>query len=129
MIFEQKQIQKKTIDGICDLIMSDRVGQLSTQSLSKDAISLTHDLAVYTNIIEPRLLKLAQDYIVTWAEDAVKSMDLADYVRSSVELMNTELKRCESLGLDLSTRRDLLALLEHHLIQRHQSKLCKLESS
>jgi cullin 4 len=125
VIVDDRQLQKKIIDGICDLITSHRIGQLYTQALSKDAISLFHDLAVYTTVIEPELLKLAQDFIMKWADDTVKNTSLADYVRSSVELMDSELKRCEDLELDLSTRRDLLALLEHQLVQRQQSKLCK----
>jgi hypothetical protein len=125
-IFEDKQLQKKTIDGFCDLIGSDRAGQLTTQTLSKDAVNLFHDLAVYINFVEPRLLKLAQDFVMQWADNAAETMTLADYARSSMELMESELKRCKTLGFDVSTRRDLEALLEHQLVQRQQGILCKL---
>jgi cullin-4 len=124
-IFEEKLLQKKIIDGFCDLIGLDRAGQLSGQTLSQNAATLFHDLGVYTNTVEPRLLQVAQDYIMNWADAAAKSMPLADYARSSMNLMESELKRCETLGLDLSTRRDLEALLEHQLVQRQQAILCK----
>jgi cullin-4 len=84
-----------------------------------------HDLTVYTHVIEPRLLHLAQMYVMEWAENAVRSTSLAEYINGSVELMDRELRRCEIVGLDLSTRRELLTLLEHQLIQRQQAKLCK----
>lgn len=125
-VFDDKQLQPKIVEGFCDLIGSDRAGELASQSLSKDAVTLFHDLAVYINIIEPRLLRLAQDYIIDWTGKAVKEMTLADYALSSVQLMESELNRCKVLGLDLSTRRDLETLLEHQIVQRQQDTLCEL---
>jgi cullin 4 len=125
-VFEDEQLQPKIIDGFCNLITSDRAGRLYGQALSKNAVTLFHDLAVYINIVEPRLLRLAQDYIMDWADNAAKTMTLADYAHLSMDLMDSELNRCKILGLDLSTRRDLETLLEHQLIQRQQNILCKL---
>jgi cullin-4 len=125
IIFEDSQLQKKILDGTCDIISSDRAGQVHDESLCKHAIAMFHDLTVYTHVVEPRLLHLAQTYVMDWAENAVKSTSLAEYVNGSVDLMDRELKRCETVGLDLSTRRELLTLLEHQLIQRQQEKLCK----
>jgi cullin-4 len=125
IIFEDSQLQKKILDGTCDIISADRAGQVHDESLCKRAMAMFHDLAVYTHVIEPRLLHLAQTYVMEWAGNAVKSTGLAEYVNGSVELMDRELRRCETVGLDLSTRRELLTLLEHQLIQRQQDKLCK----
>lgn len=124
-VFEDQQIQQKTLEGFCDLLQTDRAGQLPSQVLSQNAVTLFHVLGVYLNIVEPRLLKLAQDYIMEWTETAVKAMTLADYARSSMALMESELNRCRTLGLDLSTRRDLEILLEHQIVERRQETLCK----
>jgi cullin-4 len=125
IIFEDKGLQKKILDGTCDIISFDRAGQPQHDSLCKSAVSMFHELGVYTKVIEPRLLHLAQTYVMEWADNAVTNMTLAEYVNGSVELMDSELKRCEVVGLDLSTRRELLTLLEHQLIQRRQEKLRK----
>jgi cullin-4 len=123
IIFEDSQLQVKILDGMCDIVTSDRAGQAEGETLCRNAISMFHELSVYTHVIEPRLLHLAQTYVMEWADNAVKSMTLAEYVNGSVTLMDSELKRCETVGLDLSTRRELLTLLEHQLIQRRQEKL------
>lgn len=124
-VFENHQIQQKALDGFCDLLEIDRAGKSPSQVLSQHAVALFHVLAVYVNTVEPRLLKLAQDYIMKWTDEAVKTMTLADYARSSMELMESELNRCKILGLDLSTRRDLEILLEHQIVERRQETLCK----
>lgn len=113
------------MEGFYDLLQTDRAGQLASQVLSQNAVALFHVLAVYTNVVEPRLLRLAQDYIMDWTEKAVKTMTLADYARSSMALMESELNRCKTLGLDLSTRRDLESMLEHQIVERRQETLCK----
>jgi cullin-4 len=129
IIFEDTQLQKKILDGTCDIITSDRAGQADGETLCRNAMLMFHDLTVYTHVIEPRLLHLAQTYVMEWADNAVGSMSLAEYVTGSVQLMDNELKRCETVGLDLSTRRELLTLLEHQLIQRRQEKLRTLTSN
>jgi cullin-4 len=128
IIFEDQRLQPKILDGISSLIASDRSGTFQDLSLCKAAVAMFHDLTVYTHVIEPRLLHRSQTFIMEWAENAVQSMNLAEYVNACVELMEKEISRCEAVGLDLSTRRALLALLEHQLIQRQQKKLCKLAS-
>ncbi|KAE9994625.1 hypothetical protein EG327_006768 [Venturia inaequalis] len=122
-VFEDQRIQQKTLEGFCDLLQADRASQLASQVLSKNAVTLFHVLGVYVNVVEPRLLRLAQDYIMDWTEKAVKTMTLAEYARSSMELMESELNRCKTLGLDLSTRRDLEILLEHQIVERRQETL------
>ncbi|QDS77252.1 hypothetical protein FKW77_003518 [Venturia effusa] len=122
-IFEDQRIQQKILDGFCDLLRTDRAGQLASQVLSQNAVALFHVLGVYINIVEPRLLRLAQDYIMEWTDKAVKTMSLAEYASSSMALMETELNRCKTLGLDLSTRRDLEIMLEHQIVERRQDTL------
>jgi cullin-4 len=126
VIFQDKQLQTKLIDGFCDLIASDRAGKLTSQTLSGNAVNLFHDLAVYTKVVEPQLLKLAQDFVKQWADNAAKTMTLENYARSAMELFESELKRYKTLSLSLSTRHDLEALLENHLVERQQSMLRKL---
>ena len=122
--FNDKQLQPKILGGICDFITADRNGDSTDQELAQRAIRMFNTLGVYTHIIEPRLLKESQTFAREWADQSVKSKDLATYVRDAVQLMDDEVARCDVLGLEVkSTKRDLLALLEHHLIERQQDFL------
>lgn len=123
-IFNDAALKPKIVGGICDFITLDRTGGKADTQLAQQAVSMFNTLGVYTNVIEPQLLKESQTFVRGWADKAVQNMDLATYLRSSVKLMEAETKRCDILGLDVkSTKRDLLALLEEHLVQRQQEFL------
>jgi cullin-4 len=81
-----------------------------------------HDLHVYTNDFEPRLMELSQEFVVKWAdEEAEKS--LPEYTKNARALMDREMSRVARFGLPNTTKRDLLTLLEDHLITRKESRL------
>ena len=87
---------------------------------------MLHELVVYTSDFEQKLLASSQTFIVDWSEHECADRELPDYVRESVKLIDREMKRCEIFSLDNTTRRDLLTLLEDHLIERRQADLGKL---
>jgi cullin-4 len=124
IIFNDRQLQPKIVSGVCDFVTADRSGDSSDQQLARQAVSMFNALGVYTQVIEPRLLKESQTFAREWADKSVKQKDLATYLKDAVVLMDTEVTRCDILGLEVkSTKRDLLALLEHHLIERQQGYL------
>lgn len=116
-IFNTEALKPKIIDGACDLIASDRMEQDLDRTILRKAISMFHDLATYTNNFEPRMLAHSQTYVIDWAEQK-SAGPVPDYVKAASEFMSAEVARCELYGLDMSTRRDLLALLEEHLVER-----------
>ncbi|KAF2104039.1 cullin-4B [Rhizodiscina lignyota] len=122
-IFEDSQLNARIIGGACDVVAADRAGASLDLSIFRDAINMFHELGTYTKEFEPRLLEASQTYIVTWAERVVAEESLAEYVRMAQQLIQNELKRCEMFNLDTSTRRELLTLLETHLIQKRQERL------
>ncbi|KAL1304406.1 hypothetical protein AAFC00_003404 [Neodothiora populina] len=116
-VFNNETLKPRIIDGGCDLIAADRAEQQSDRSILRQAIDMFHDLATYTNSFEPRMLAFSQTYVMQWAEQ--KSTEpVPDYVKAASDLMSREVERCDLNSLDLSTRRDLLALLEDHLIEK-----------
>lgn len=125
IIFEDAKLRSRIVDGTCDLVASDRAGEQLDHTTFRDAISMFHDLSTYTTIFEPRFLELSQSYTMRWVETAVAEKSLADYVRSAVGLAEKEKQRCEIFGLDTTTRRDLVTILEDHLVQRQQDRLGK----
>ena len=88
-----------------------------------NAIKMFHEMQVYTKYFEPRMLELSQKFVLDWADKTSADMSLPDYVKSARKLMKDEIARVEKFGLNGSTKRDLLTLLEDHLISRKESRL------
>ncbi|KAJ9629728.1 hypothetical protein H2203_002109 [Taxawa tesnikishii (nom. ined.)] len=123
MIFKTDHLASQVIDGACELISADRMQQDHDPAILKQSISMFHDLAVYTSNFEARMLALSQTYVQDWSKQMSEEEKLPDYVKASKQFMAKETERCELFGLDQSTRHDLLALLETHLIEQKQAYL------
>lgn len=124
-IFNDNKLKPKVIAGACDLIGADRNQETLDNSTFRQAISMFHELSVYSASFEPRMLELSQDYILQWSNQACNSMELAEYIRECVRFIDREIKRCELFGLDTTTRKALLATLEDLLVERRLSLLGK----
>ena len=124
-IFGDKTISSKAIDGACDILLGDRNNLSPDTSLFRLAVDMFHELGVYTYDFEPKLMHYSQIYICEWSDREVAEKDLPDYVTACVKLIEDEMKRCDLYDLDNTTRRDLLALLEHHLVERREADLSK----
>ena len=124
-VFQEPSLKAKIVDGACRLIAKDRNGEDVDQSLFTAAMAMFHDLGVYTKDFEPRMLELSQNFIVYWAKKAVGSFTLPQYVLEVLHFMERETCRCDLFNLFSSTKRALITLLEHHLIDRQLSFLSK----
>lgn len=122
-IFEDSKLRQKIVDGACDLIAVDRAGESLDRQLFSETIKMFHEIQTYTTSFEPRMLELSQSYILDWVERTIAEKDLAGYVKETTELMQREMQRVELFSLDGTTRRDLLKLLEDHLISRKEERL------
>ncbi|THZ84015.1 Cullin-domain-containing protein [Aureobasidium pullulans] len=127
-IFEDPNLKLAIIDGACDLISAHRAGQELEPSHLSQAITMFHDLATYSTSFEPRMLASAQRYVVEWANEKSAEKPLPEYVNEAITFMTKEIERCELFGLDQSTRRDLLALLEEHIIKEKVDYLTNQDS-
>lgn len=125
LVFNDALLKPKIIDGIYDLLMADRKGEMPDHAMFGDAIKMLHTLQVY-HTFESIMLARSQEFIMAWADKECAKRELPDYVAESVKLMDVEMKRCDQFELDLSTRRDLLTLLEDLLIKRKAAQLSKL---
>jgi len=126
IIFEHSRLNPRIVDGACDLIAVDRAGEDLDREIFSKAISMFHDMVVYTKYFEPRMLELSQKYVLEWADTTSAEKSLSGYVKAAQALMKNEIERVEKFGLNGSTKRDLLTLLEDHLISRKESRLSKL---
>ncbi|CAE7022636.1 hypothetical protein HRS9139_00921 [Pyrenophora teres f. teres] len=123
IIFEHAKLNPRIVDGACDLVTADRVSNDLDGDMFSKTINMFHDMQVYTRHFEPRLMEVSQEYIVKWADTASSEKSLPDYVRSARALMDRELKRVEMFSLPNTTKRELLTLLEDHLISKKESRL------
>jgi cullin-4 len=123
IIFEHDKLNPRIVDGACDLVATDRTGgDLDSEMFSK-TVNMFHDMQVYTLHFEPRLMEISQEYIVKWADTESAEKSLPEYVRNSRALMDREMKRVEMFSLPNTTKRELLTLLEDHLIMKKESRL------
>jgi len=119
IMFMNENVKSKVVDGVCEIISTVREGTAKEddKSLLKDAIDLFHQLVVYTSVFEPKLLGKTQSYVISWKDDAFLKKTLTEYVNDTTVLISQEIERGASFGLDKSTLKDILVLLEDHLIQ------------
>ncbi|KAL5115512.1 hypothetical protein ACEQ8H_006575 [Pleosporales sp. CAS-2024a] len=123
LLFAHAQLRPRIVDGACDLVAADRAAAAALDSdMFSQTVAMFHDLHVYTTHFEPRLMELSQTFVMQWA-DREAERPLPEYVQSAKSLMDRELARVSTFGLPNTTRRDLLTLLEDHLISRKKSRL------
>jgi cullin-4 len=123
IIFDHPKLNPRIVDGACDLIAIDRAGQDLDRNTFSSAVDMFHDLQVYTQHFEPRMLEFSQTFVKEWADRESAEQTLPAYVKSAQSLMKSEIARVEVFRLDGSTKRDLLTLLEDHIISRKETRL------
>jgi cullin-4 len=124
VIFKHARLTPKIVDGACDLVAAARSQDPTLEKdLFRQAVTLFHALSTYTSSFEPRFLSLAQDYVVQWSSGMITELTVPQYVAQASELISRETERCEEFEMDSSTKRDLLILLEDHVIERQQQAL------
>lgn len=123
-IFSHSALKPKIVNGTCDLVMQDRAtSQSLDKPLFRQAVHMLHALSTYTSSFEPQFLGVSQNYVSEWSEEQIGQKTVPEYVAMAEDLIAKELQRCEEFDLDSSTKRELLTLLEHHLVERKEADL------
>ncbi|KJX99288.1 ubiquitin ligase subunit CulD like protein [Zymoseptoria brevis] len=129
VVFSNITLKPKIVDGICDLIMVDRTKPESLdQDLFKRSVDMLHSLSTYSASFEPSLLGRSQHFVAEWSDQMISEKTVPEYVALSDKLIAREMQRCEEFDLDSSTKRELLTLLEDHLIQQKEADLTDYEA-
>jgi hypothetical protein len=130
-IFSDPALKPKILQGACDLIEADRKegesGLLEDPDLLRKAVTLFHDLGVYTNDFEPRLLEDSRKFFASWADREAESQYLATYAEDSHRLIEREVNRCDLYSLNRSTQQRLSSLLDDNLVRKQEEVLLKQE--
>jgi cullin-4 len=124
IVFSNDSLKSHIIEGACDLVATDRKQQSGAdQDLFRRAVEMFHELTVYTASFEPRFLGHSQEFVDQWSTETSQEKTVPEYVTLAGECIAKEMDRCEDFALSLSTRRDLLSLLEQHMIVRKEAYL------
>ncbi|CAN9231653.1 hypothetical protein CUC08_Gglean001562 [Alternaria sp. MG1] len=123
VIFEHAKLNSRIVDGACDLVTADRTGRDLDSEMFSKTVNMFHDMQVYTHAFEPRLMEVSQEYVFKWADAESTEKSLPEYVRSARALMDREMKRVDMFSLPNTTKRELLTLLEDHLISNKETRL------
>ncbi|KAK2754532.1 hypothetical protein FQN54_006933 [Arachnomyces sp. PD_36] len=124
-IFADRTLKRKILGGACGLVKVDRKGdnQRVDSSLLRQAITFFHSLGVYKNEFEPRFIEDSEAYFKDWIVKERLGRDLASFIDLSYGLIESELSRCETFGLDRATRQRLSNLLDQILIKQQEDVL------
>ncbi|KAI9736141.1 MAG: hypothetical protein M1834_001025 [Cirrosporium novae-zelandiae] len=124
-IYSDKSLKPKIIHGVCELISearNERTLSKPNEETLRQAIKLFHELLVFSKEVEPAILGEGQKYFVAVAKDRSQS-SLSEYVQFVLALIDDEIRGCNVYGLDDSTKREFLRLIDEHLIEEKQSIL------
>jgi cullin-4 len=123
IVFNHGSLKPHIVEGACDLVATERQKQSADQDLFKRAVEMFHELTVYTASFEPRFLGHSQEFVDHWSTETSSQKSVPEYVALADKCIKKEMERCDDFALSPSTRRDLLSLLEQHMIVRRTAYL------
>ncbi|KAL8813404.1 MAG: hypothetical protein Q9200_000302 [Gallowayella weberi] len=109
IVFSHQALKPRIIGGACDLLVADRQKEKTPQGddLLHKAVKMFHSLSVYTSSFEPEFLARSSSYITSWSDQKAETLDLAQYIKESWDLIDLELGRSLAMGLDSTTQKTL----------------------
>ena len=128
-VFLATKLQQRIVDGACDLLRVNRDGCQTGQgeALFRDAVKMFHSLTTYSQYFEPNLIAESAKYYGQWVKSIVSRDDLGGYVENCGNLFREELARCDTYGLDQTTKKNLETYLEDILVDEMQTRLLVIE--
>jgi cullin-4 len=115
------------MEGVCESISLDRTGQSFDVDICRSAIAMFNELGIYTRSFEPLVLDRSQSFASEWANKLSVVETLPNYVQRSLDLVDSEMSRCNSMSLATTTKRALLVVLEEHLIKQQRERLIEVD--
>ena len=127
-VFDNEVLRPRIVDGACDLVAAERTqSKALDKSLFGQAVEMFQQLSTYTASFEPRFLALSQDYVEKWSDELITDKPVSEYIALANEFMAKEMARCDEFELSSSTKRELLTLLEDHIVQRKEVDLTEYQ--
>jgi cullin 4 len=122
-ILDDGLIGPPTFEGVCTSIARGRADKAADVEHSSRAVQMIIELGLYTEKLEPLILAQSQEFAIKWANTNSKAKRLPAYIQAVMKLFKVEAGRCDAIGLSTGTKRDLITLLEEHVIKGKQEVL------
>lgn len=129
-IASDSRIGKRFLLGIFHLFEKDRQsqGEVINMSLLLSCIRMITSLGLYSSDFEPKFINVSRDYFSRLAEQESQSQNLAGYLAECTSQLERESLRCEKFQLDLSTKREIVSVLEQEMVHKQVSVLVDVTS-
>ena len=122
IVFENSELQPLILTGTLEYmqLLEEVTGH---QDLLHKAIALFHNIGVYQTVFEPRLLAQLQELSYNWSKEETLKMNVPNYIKTAIGIMERAIKTGQDVGLDSSTRTSIMTMMEHIFIGRQQAYL------
>ena len=124
-VYADSALRSQVLQGAYDLLTTDRQGSLegNYRTLLTNAIKMFHVLGVYASDFEPKVVGDSEQFYNSWCESTSSSPEIAHYIEQCHNLMRLETSRCDTFGLDRTTRDTLELHIEDILVEQRQDLL------
>ena len=128
--FADEMLKERTMNGVVDLMNSDRQGNLSHDdaSLLRRSIDTFHELTIYISDLEQVIERSTEAYFRQWRETEADKGDLGHYASSCSDLLQRELVRCDLYGLDRSSRNSIASSFDVVFVEEKLDLLAEEDS-
>ncbi|KAH6680818.1 Cullin [Halenospora varia] len=118
LIVGEQSLGGRVVAGICDLVTynRDEQGDLFDPSLLRDSILMFHIFGIYGRSFESRFLTQSKDFFTKFVDDRENS-GMSSYITACDSLLAKEALRCDTYNFDSTTKRSLLDMAHHILIE------------
>ncbi|KAF8533344.1 Cullin family-domain-containing protein [Trichophaea hybrida] len=120
-IVESPELESKLLKGVFALFEQDRQsgGEESINSaLLMSFIRMISNLGLYSSRFEPRFIEASREYYTLLAKRESQAHGLTTYIKECADQIEKEAVRCDKFHLEMSTKRELLAVLEEEMVRR-----------
>ncbi|KAI5292835.1 hypothetical protein KEM52_006033 [Ascosphaera acerosa] len=128
LVYEDAVLKDEILTGVCAAVDDLRWHSDSTVDLEllSSILKMFHQMGVYYSQFERCFYQHSRDFCHAWLEaDGPEGEDenLASHVEQLQGLFDSEMERCDALGIDRSTRQGLRQLMDSELIAYRQKEL------
>ncbi|XP_033637591.1 cullin-4A-like [Asterias rubens] len=121
-IISNKTVQMRTVEGLLQLIESERGGDVVDHSLLKSLLRMLSDLQIYEEAFEKKFLDATERLYAAEGKQLMHERDVPEYLAHVDRRLEEESQRI-MYYLDHTTRKSLIACVEKQLMETHISMI------
>jgi cullin-4 len=121
-IANSKELENKYLAGVFALFEQDRQNRGADSMnfvLLNSCVQMISSLGLYSSNFEPLFVSVARDYYSKLVESESQAQGLTTYIRECADQLEREVKRCDKFRLELSTKRQTIAVLEDEMVRKN----------